>query len=121
MDFAAQARDELLPLIQQVLDLAGAPARSLLPAPVETVATDPDAATFAGAADRPLCAFFTGILQQAQAMRAEADVVELFVELSTTAFLGFQYEPEVAVAIDDLFAAAERIAFTMAAPVDHPH
>jgi hypothetical protein len=121
MDFAAQARDELLPLIQQVLDLAVAPAQFVLPPPVDTLSAVPGATAFAEAADRPLHAFFTGILQQAQAMRAEADVVELFVELSTTAFLGFQYEPEVAMAIDDLFAAAERIAFTMAAPVDHPH
>jgi hypothetical protein len=134
MDFAAQARDELLPLIRQVLDLAGGPATLALRVPVEALAAAPGgsatngafagvsgASAFAEAADRPFCAFFTGILQQAQAMRAEADVVQLFVELSATAFLGFQYEPEVAVAIDDLFAAAERIAFTMAAPVDHPH
>jgi hypothetical protein len=121
MDFAAQARDELLPLIRQVLDLAGGPVQLVLPVPVEALSPAAGAGAFAGSADRPFCAFFTGILQQAQAMQAEADVVQLFVELSATAFLGFQYEPEVAVAIDDLFAAAERIAFTMAAPVDHPH
>ena len=76
---------------------------------------------FAEAADLPLQAFFTGILLQAEAMRAEDDVLALFYELSTTAYLGFQYSPEVARAIDDLLAAAERIAFTMSAPAEHPH
>lgn len=124
MDFAAEARDELLPLIQQVLDLAGGPVHVALPVQLEANASGSGAMVenvFAQAAHRPLCAFFTGILQQALAMRGEADIAELFVELSATAFLGFHYDPEVAVAIDDLFAAAERIAFTMAAPIDHPH
>jgi len=115
MEFAAQARQELLPLILRVLDLAGGGLE----------VADPDAGTGAGslaeAADLPLRAFFTGVLLQAQSMQAEEDVLGLFFELSTTAFLGFEYSPPVAQAIDDLLAVAERIAFTMTAPDQRPH
>lgn len=124
MEFAAQARDELLPLIQNVLDLAGGEVPVSAPLTEDPVAVGLDGMTgrvFAEAADLPLRAFFTGILLQAQAMQAEDDVLALFFELSTTAFLGFQYSADVARAIDDLLAVAERIAFTMTAPVEHPH
>jgi len=124
MEFAAQARDELLPLIQNVLELAGGEVPVSAPIAVDRASASPDGLTgfvFAEAADLPMRAFFTGILLQAQAMQAEEDVLALFFELSTTAFLGFQYTSDVAEAIDDLLAVAERIAFTMTAPVGHPH
>jgi hypothetical protein len=123
MEFAAQARAELMPLIDRVLDLAGGRAPVSAPAGDEAPAAGVEGMrrAFAEAADLPLRAFFTGILLQAQAMREEEDVLALFFELSTSAFLGFQYSPEVARAIDDLLGAAERIAFTMTAPVEHPH
>lgn len=117
MEFAAQAREALLPLIDRVLDLAG----GRTPVAAADAPGDGISLAFAEAADLPLRAFFTGILLQAEAMREEDDVLALFFELSTTAFLGFQYSAELAGAIDDLLAAAERIAFTMTAPVEHPH
>lgn len=123
MEFAAQARDELMPLIERVLELAGgqAPLVSQASESADPTGVDGMQRAFSAAADLPLRAFFTGILLQAQAMAQEEDVLALFFELSTTAFLGFQYAPDVACAIDDLLAAAERIAFTMTAPVEHPH
>jgi len=118
MEFAAQAREALVPLIDRVLELAGGrtPLTTSDPA-----GSDGMSLAFAEAADLPLRAFFTGILLQAEAMREEDDVLALFFELSTTAFLGFQYSAELAGAIDDLLAGAERIAFTMTAPIEHPH
>lgn len=121
MEFVAQAREALLPLIDRVLELAGGRTPVAAADASGGAGSDGMSLAFAEAADLPLRAFFTGILLQAEAMRAEDDVLALFFELSTTAFLGFQYSAELAGAIDDLLAAAERIAFTMTAPVEHPH
>jgi len=121
MEFAAQAREALLPLIDRVLELAGGRTPVAAADAPDGVGGDGISLALAEAADLPLRAFFTGILVQAEAMREEDDVLALFFELSTTAFLGFQYSSELAGAIDDLLAAAERIAFTMTAPVEHPH
>jgi hypothetical protein len=121
MEFAAQARDALVPLIDRVLELAGGRTPVTASGPTAGEGGDGLSLAFAEAADLPLRAFFTGILLQAEAMREEDDVLALFFELSTTAFLGFQYSAELAGAIDDLLAVAERIAFTMTAPVEHPH
>ncbi|MFU8816848.1 MAG: hypothetical protein ACNA7W_15985 [Pseudomonadales bacterium] len=112
MEFAAQAREELMPLILKVLDLAGGTLDGN---------TTQSAALLSDDTDLPLRAFFTSVLLQAQSMQAEEDVLALFFELSTTAFLGFEYSPPVARAIDDLLAVAERMAFTMTAPDQHRH
>jgi hypothetical protein len=111
MEFAAQAQAQLLPLINRVLALAEG----------DNTAADPQAAVKPGGADLPLCAFFTGIRIQAQAMQAEEDVLALFFELSATAFLGFEYSGDVAKAIDELLATAEQIAFAMTASDERPH
>lgn len=116
MLFAQQARVTLLPLIEQILEILGdvdqrggsAPDR-----PGSAAGSNPD--------DLPIVAFFTGILHRAHAMQAEEDVLDLFFELSNTAFLGFQFSPALARVVDDLLAAAERIAFTMTAPDQEPH
>jgi hypothetical protein len=112
--FAEQARDALIPLIHQVLELAGGPVDELMPEMAERPA--PSAAEPpVNPADLPLRVFFTAVLLQAQAMREEEDVLALFFELSTTAFQGFVYPPEVALAIDRLLAHAEQMAFAMTA------
>jgi hypothetical protein len=108
VEFVDQAKDALMPLIDKVLVLAGG-----------LVAGEGGGCDHA--ADLPVRAFFTGVLLQARAMRHEEDVLALFFELSTTAFQGFVYPPEVAEAIDDLLAAAEQIAFTMTAPHQQRH
>ena len=120
MEFAAQAREELMPLILKVLDLSGGAVTAAVPGALAGAGPNV-AALAADAAALPLRAFFTGVLLQAQIMQAEEDVLALFFELSTTAFLGFEYSPPVAQAIDDLLATAERIAFTMTAPDQRPH
>lgn len=123
MEFVAQARVELMPLIDRVLELAGGPTPVSVPEKGERWASESEGISlaFSEASDLPLRAFFTGIRLQARAMQAEDDVLGLFFELSTTAFLGFQYTSELTEAIDNLLAVAERIAFTMTAPVEHPH
>ncbi len=123
MEFVAQARAELMPLIDRVLELAGGPTPVSAPAAGEPLASASDGISlaFSEASDLPLRAFFTGIRLQARAMHGEDDVLGLFFELSTAAFLGFRYSSELAQAIDDLLASAERIAFTRPAPVEHPH
>ena len=103
MEFAAHARSQLLPLIVRVRELAAADA------------------TASVGAEPALEAFFTNVQHQAQAMQAEEDVLALFFELSSTAFLGFDYSPKVAHAIDELLATAEQIAFTMTASEHDPH
>lgn len=114
MEFAGQARSQLLPLIVRVRELAAADAAAQRAA----VATERSASD---GADRALEAFFANVLHQAQAMQAEEDVLALFFELSATAFLGFEYSPKVARAIDELLATAEQIAFTMTASEHNPH
>ena len=116
MEFVEQARALLLPLIMQVLELSGGPAPAL----------DDSAPPLSGfgamdGTDLALRGFFTNILAQTLAMKAEEDVLALFFELSTTAFLGFEYPHTTAAAIDELLAAAEQIAFTMTAPSDQAH
>lgn len=93
----AQARERLLPLLEQVLD-----------------AHDADA-------DVQSLAFFTGLLMQTHAMAEETDLAALFFELSTTAFQGFTFTTRQAEAIDALLAASENIAFALTAPSERPH
>jgi len=111
MEFAAQARAQLLPLIDRVLELAEG----------EQPGAEPLPGSDQPGADLPLRAFFSGIVIQAQAMQAEEDVLALFFELSATAFLGFEYSADVAEAIDELLATAEQIAFAMTASEARPH
>jgi len=108
VQFTEQARAALMPLIHKVLDRIGGPLT------VDAGEAGPATA----AADPGLRIFFTGVLLQARTMQHEEDVLVLFFELSTTAFQGFVYPPDVAAAIDELLAAAEQIAFTMTAS-DH--
>lgn len=116
MEFVDAARAQLVPLIEEVLALSGGPF-SLPDADAEPMsgfgATD--------LSQLPLRGFFTNILAKTHGMQVEEDVLGLFFELSTTAFLGFEYPATVAVAIDDLLAAAEQIAFTMTASGEAPH
>jgi hypothetical protein len=95
MELVAYAKAELIPQLDRLLELT--------------------------AVEAPERWFFSGLVVQAHAMRAEEDVLALFFELSTTAFHGFAFDVEQARAIDELLVAAERIAFTMTASGDRPH
>ena len=121
MEFVEQARHILLPLIERVLELGGG---SLIETHEQTAAeTDTSGPFVLDGADEslPMRMFFSGIQSRIRTMQDEIEVLELFFEKSTSAFLGFQYSDSLAAAIDELLAAAEQIAFTMSASDSAPH
>jgi len=91
-------------------------ARSQLLTPLEAVID-----SLEESADPAALAFFTLILASLHRVEDEGDLMGLFFELSTTAFQGFTFSPAQAGQVDALLAVAERIAFTLSAPGEHPH
>ena len=63
--------------------------------------------------------FFAGILQELRAVESEADLIETFINLSTTAFQGFVMSDEQVRLVDGLLEHAERVAQTFM-PADGP-
>jgi len=59
--------------------------------------------------------FFLELRHALSEARDEADLINSFIALSTTAFQGFEFPPRSLAAIDQLLADAERIAFTFTA------
>jgi hypothetical protein len=59
-------------------------------------------------------AFFSGIAASLARVQEEADLLEVFFALSTSAFQGFHFDPVAAASVDDVLAYAEQIshAFT---------
>ena len=51
----------------------------------------------------------------------DMDVAEIFMQLSSVAFLGFQFSPEQAALVDTLLARAEQIAHALSADGDQAH
>lgn len=51
----------------------------------------------------------------------DMDVAEIFMQLSSVAFLGFQFSTEQAVLVDTLLARAEQIAHALSADGDRAH
>ncbi len=64
--------------------------------------------------DPRAAAFFTGIAANLAAVKEEADLLEVFFALSTTAFQGFSFDPVAASGVDEVLAYAEQVsqAFT---------
>ena len=65
--------------------------------------------------------FFATILVAIRRMQDEVDLINLFFELSTTAFRGFTLTDDQSASIDALLEAAENIASAMSAPSDNMH
>jgi hypothetical protein len=67
-------------------------------------------------------AFFSELLIQLRQISREADLLQLFFELSTAAFQGFSLGPAEARAVDELLERCEMIAFTLSVDTSEgPH
>ena len=58
-------------------------------------------------------AYFAMLLEHLDKCRDSADLADTFVNLSSAAFLGFDYEAEVAVILDQVLEKAETLAETL--------
>ena len=65
--------------------------------------------------------FFTNILVVLVQLDQEEQLLELFIELSTTAFQGFMFDDESWALTDDVLMYAEQIAEAFTADQDRPH
>ena len=97
MDFVETAREQLAPLIADVIEQLDGDQQVLE------------------------LSFFSMRLIQANQMREGSDLLGLFLELSTTAFQGFSFTPEQAQLIDHLLAVAENISFALSASSTDAH
>ncbi len=66
-------------------------------------------------------AFFSEIASALAAVEEEADLLEVFLALSTTAFQGFQFDPVSAAGVDDVLAYAEQVSHTFTASPGSVH
>lgn len=65
--------------------------------------------------------FFERITRGVAAAREPDDLAGPFMELSTSAFLGFHFSPVVQFTLDGILADAQQISHTLSAPGDDPH
>ena len=66
-------------------------------------------------------AFFGEIAAALERVAEEADLIEVFLALSTTAFQGFMFDPHAATAVDRVLAYAEQVSQTYMADDARPH
>lgn len=66
-------------------------------------------------------AFFAQIAAALAAVEEEADLIEVFLALSTTAFQGFQFDPVGAADVDAVLAYAEQVSHTFMADSSSVH
>ena len=66
-------------------------------------------------------AFFNRIRTSIQRAQDEVDLAGPFMELSTTAFVGFEFSPDAAVLIDRILEKAENIADSFSNTDDPSH
>ena len=92
MELVNNARDQLTPLISQVL--------GCLDEGVQVMEVS----------------FFTLLLVQLNQMQEAEDLMQFFFELSTTAFQGFTFSTDQAQLIDALLATSEDIAHALSIP-----
>lgn len=97
MDFVESARDQLAPLITEVIEQLDDQGQILE------------------------SSFFTLRLVEVNQMREDVDLMNVFMELSTTAFQGFTFSAVQAQHIDKLLAVAEDIAHTLSASTTDTH
>jgi hypothetical protein len=97
MDLVDNARAQLEPLLEAVIRQLHAERNS---APVP---------------------FFSLLFVHLQQIQDEGDLANLFFELSTTAFQGFEFSESQAALVDQLLGVCESIAFTLSAPSTDAH
>ncbi len=66
-------------------------------------------------------AFFSQIAAALAAVEEEADLLEVFLALSTTAFQGFMFDPVAAAGVDEVLAYAEEVSFAFTADAGRAH
>ncbi len=71
--------------------------------------------------DPRAAAFFTGIAVSLSAVEQEADLLEVFFALSTTAFQGFSFDPVAATGVDEVLAYAEQVSQAFTADTGSAH
>lgn len=64
--------------------------------------------------------FFTKLFVDLNAITAEEQLLELFIELSTTAFLGISFDDIALTQIDDILMTAEQISETFSVTGENP-
>ena len=64
--------------------------------------------------------FFTKLFVDLNAVASEEQLLELFIELSTTAFLGISFDEIALDQIDDILMTAEQISETFSVNDEHP-
>ena len=64
--------------------------------------------------------FFGRVVRGIEVCRDAEDLAGPFMELSTSAFLGFQYSPAASLLIDRILASAQTLALTLSADADAP-
>ena len=65
--------------------------------------------------------FFEHIRRGLEGARETQDLADPFLQLSTSAFRGFQFSPDVAVLLDRLLAAAQGLSVLLAAEEETRH
>ncbi len=66
-------------------------------------------------------AFFTGILVKLIAVKEEEHLLSLFMELSTTAFIGLEFDDFSAQLIDEILLHAQEVSATFAVDSSQTH
>ena len=64
--------------------------------------------------------FFTKLFVDLNAVASEEQLLELFIELSTTAFLGISFDEIALDQIDNILMTAEQISATFSVTDEHP-
>lgn len=64
--------------------------------------------------------FFTKLFVDLNAITTEEQLLELFIELSTTAFLGISFDDIALTQIDDILMTAEQISETFSVTGENP-
>ena len=65
-------------------------------------------------------AFFTKLFVDLNAVASEEQLLELFIELSTTAFLGISFDELALAQIDDILMTAEQVSQTFSVTGENP-
>ena len=64
--------------------------------------------------------FFSKVFHDLSASNSEEQLLEVFIELSTTAFLGIEFDTPALALIDDVLMHAEQVAATFSADTAKP-
>ena len=64
--------------------------------------------------------FFSKVFHNLSASNSEEQLLEVFIELSTTAFLGIEFDTPALALIDDVLMHAEQVAATFSADTAQP-